>query len=113
MALNMIWQNILPQNKYFQNPKFLVYADETTGELVPISMKPESQPPEPVVSRALSEPGRLLREDTVEMLTGLSRTTLWRMERERRFPRRKKIGLRAVAWRESEVREWIEKRPAG
>jgi prophage regulatory protein len=54
---------------------------------------------------------RPVRLDTVMMLTGRSRATLWRMEREGRFPRRQKIGARAVAWHESQVRAWIAKRP--
>jgi prophage regulatory protein len=36
-------------------------------------------------------------------LTGLSKATIWRMERDGRFPRRQKVGKRAVCWRESEV----------
>jgi prophage regulatory protein len=80
--------------------------DQKTGELVPLR---ESQPSEPetAVSRPLSEPERFIRLDIVMTITRLSRTTLWRMERLGTFPRRKKIGKRAVAWLESEGRDWL------
>ena len=64
---------------------------------------------EPSTSKP-AEPERFIRLDTVIMLTKLSRATLWRMEREGRFPKRVKIGLRAVAWRESDIREWLDRR---
>jgi prophage regulatory protein len=35
------------------------------------------------------------------------RTYLWRMEREKRFPQRVKLGARAVAWVESEIDQWV------
>lgn len=54
---------------------------------------------------------RLLRVDEVKRRTGLSRTTIWRREREGEFPARVKLGDNSVAWRESEVEDWIESRP--
>lgn len=41
-----------------------------------------------------------------ERLTGLSRWTLWRMERDARFPRSIKVGAKRL-WIESEVRAWM------
>ena len=73
--------------------------DETTGKTV---RNPEWKQPEPVAADE-----RLLRLDSVMALTGLSRATLWRMERSGTFPKRQKIGRRAVAWRESEVRAFL------
>lgn len=55
---------------------------------------------------------RLLRIDKVMERTGLSRTTIWRREREGDFPSRVRIGPNAVAWREDDVDDWIESRPA-
>ena len=55
---------------------------------------------------------RPLREREMMKLTGLSRTTIWRMERAGRFPKRVKIGERAVAWSEREVRAWLAARRA-
>lgn len=54
---------------------------------------------------------RLLRQDEVCDRTGLSRTTIWRRERDGDFPRRVQLGDNTVAWVESEVEEWIESRP--
>lgn len=54
---------------------------------------------------------KLLRRRDVIALTGLSRTTLWVMEREGRFPRRRKVGPAAVAWSEREVMEWMQNLP--
>ena len=52
--------------------------------------------------------GKLLREPEVVKITGLSRTTLWRMEKDGNFPKRHKIGLRAVAWLQTDIEQWIE-----
>lgn len=54
---------------------------------------------------------RLLRADEVVRRTGLSRTTIWRKERDGEFPRRVKLGGNSVAWREKEVEKWISSRP--
>ena len=35
---------------------------------------------------------------------------IYQMEAEHRFPRRIKIGDRAVGWIESEVQEWVQQR---
>jgi prophage regulatory protein len=52
-------------------------------------------------------PLRLLRFVEVRQRTGLSRSTIWRMERSGVFPRRVKVSVNVVAWREDEVTEWI------
>jgi predicted DNA-binding transcriptional regulator AlpA len=55
----------------------------------------------------------ILRTAEVVRLTGLSRTTLWRLERSRDFPSRVRLGANSVGWREDEVRNWIDSRPRG
>jgi predicted DNA-binding transcriptional regulator AlpA len=55
----------------------------------------------------------ILRTSDVTRLTGLSRTTLWRLERQGTFPRRIRLGLNSVGWREEEVQNWVETRPRG
>ncbi|PYQ83851.1 MAG: transcriptional regulator [Acidobacteria bacterium] len=52
-------------------------------------------------------PLRLLRFGEVRQRTGLSRSTIWRMERSGIFPRRIKVSINVVAWREDEVDKWI------
>jgi prophage regulatory protein len=56
------------------------------------------------------QPDRIIREPEVHDLTGLSRTTRWRMEREGEFPLRRKLSGNSVGWLQSEIREWIASR---
>jgi prophage regulatory protein len=51
---------------------------------------------------------RILRERDVRVITGLSRTTRWRLEREGQFPRKRRLSVGAVGWLESEVLAWIQ-----
>jgi prophage regulatory protein len=55
----------------------------------------------------------ILRTADVIRLTGLSRTTLWRLERQGKFPTRIRLGLNSVGWRDQEVQHWVETRPRG
>lgn len=50
---------------------------------------------------------RFLRFPDVQKLVGLSRTTIWRLEQEGKFPARKKLGENSVAWLEEEIEKWI------
>ena len=50
---------------------------------------------------------RLLRFPQVRAITGLSRTTVWRMENAGAFPKHKSISSRMTVWLESEVLAWI------
>ena len=59
-----------------------------------------------------SSPDRFLRESEVRRITGLSRTTRWRLERHGDFPRRRQISTNAVAWLESEIRQWQAEKAA-
>ncbi len=54
---------------------------------------------------------KLIRTDEVVRRTGLSRTTIWRRERQGEFPARRRIGENSVGWLETEVDSWIESRP--
>ena len=56
------------------------------------------------------QPDRFVREPECKALTGLSRVTRWRMEREGTFPARRQIAPNAVGWRLSELLEWLETR---
>ena len=55
---------------------------------------------------------RFLREAEVHSITGLSRTTRWRLERVGKFPRRRQISANAVAWLASEIRAWMAEQSA-
>lgn len=53
---------------------------------------------------------RYLREPEVLRLTGISQMTLHRWEKRGHFPKRYKIGPNSVAWKESEVSQWLATR---
>ena len=53
---------------------------------------------------------RYIRFKELKTLVPLGRTTIWRMEREGRFPRSRRIGKCAKAWLETEVLSWMQER---
>lgn len=54
---------------------------------------------------------RTIREPECHKITGLCRTTRYLMEKEGKFPARRKLGGRAVGWILSEVLEWQQSQP--
>ena len=50
---------------------------------------------------------KFIRRKEVERLTGLSRSSIYAMVANGSFPRQVKISLRAVAWREADIFEWM------
>ena len=52
----------------------------------------------------------IYRAKELQQVTGLSRSTIWRMEREGSFPQRLKISTGCVGWRKSEIDEWVKGR---
>ena len=52
-----------------------------------------------------------LRLPAVLKITGLSRSTLYRMVAEHTFPAPVKLHTRAVAWNPRPVRKWVIERP--
>ena len=55
-------------------------------------------------------PLKLLRFPVVRERTGLSRSTIWRLERRGEFPKHHRISPNVVAWVEEDVTSWIELR---
>jgi len=53
---------------------------------------------------------RFLRIEEVMSRVGLSRPTIWRMERDNEFPRRHQLGRNSVGWLEGEIENWIRSR---
>jgi prophage regulatory protein len=56
---------------------------------------------------------KVIRQRETIQLTGLSRTTIWRLERAGLFPQRRRIGRQAVGWLASDIDEWLATRPRG
>jgi predicted DNA-binding transcriptional regulator AlpA len=63
-------------------------------------------------SAGAGNPTRILRVKEVVQRIGVSRTTLWRLERRGDFPARRQISPGAVGWLETEVESWINQRSA-
>ena len=53
----------------------------------------------------------LLRLPDVQQLTGLSRSSIYRLEGEGAFPQRVRLSERATAWKLDELTAWIDSRP--
>ncbi len=54
---------------------------------------------------------RILRLRELTKIVGLSKVTIWRMEREGTFPRRRQLSSGSVGWLDEEVEEWMRERP--
>lgn len=53
----------------------------------------------------------LARRRQVEQLVQLSRSTIYAAVKAGTFPAPVRIGVRAVAWRVSEIEQWLAARP--
>jgi prophage regulatory protein len=56
--------------------------------------------------------GNVVRLPEVRRMTGLGRSTIYRLQADHHFPQRIKLGIRAVGWLEHEVQEWLANRIA-
>ena len=56
---------------------------------------------------------RIVRDPETEKVTGLSPTTIWRLEKAGKFPKKRKISANAVGRLESEIAEWQQIGPEG
>ena len=54
---------------------------------------------------------RLLRRQQVEEITGLSRSSIYRLMKSGEFPLPVRVGATAVRWRASDITAWLESRP--
>ena len=54
---------------------------------------------------------RLLRRKQVEEITGMSRSSIYRLMPDGAFPRPVKVGSAAVRWRASDITAWLKSRP--
>ena len=59
---------------------------------------------------APNNPTRLLRLRDVIDATGVPRSTIYAWVASGEFPRPRRLGPRAVAWRSDEIHSWIESR---
>ena len=54
---------------------------------------------------------RLLRRPQVEEITGMGRSSIYRLMQDGDFPPPVRVGPAAVRWRESDITGWLESRP--
>lgn len=70
------------------------------------------RPLQAIANRDGSDPPSLfLRLPAVMKLTGLGRSTIYRMVADKQFPCPVRIASRAVAWRRTDLDRWSESRP--
>lgn len=55
-----------------------------------------------------SSSDRLIREPECKEITALSRQYRWELEKAGKFPKRIKLGTKAIAWRYNDIQEWIK-----
>lgn len=84
---------------------------------IQVNQRTDADGPRPRHERTAGEvaneravPLRLLRFPALRERTGLSRSTIWRLERRGAFPRHRRISPNTVAWVEEEVNVWIRER---
>lgn len=53
---------------------------------------------------------RILRVPDVKKITGLSRTTIYKLVKEQDFPSPIKLSKKAIGWPESTIENWIKQR---
>lgn len=68
-------------------------------------------PPEPSLVSAEPVAPVFLRMPMVMRLTGLGRSTIYRLIAAQKFPSPVQLGTRAVAWRRADLDRWSEARP--
>ena len=54
---------------------------------------------------------RLLRSRQVEEITGMGRSSVYRLMQDGDFPPPVRVGPAAVRWREGTITDWLESRP--
>jgi prophage regulatory protein len=82
---------------------------------IPVAPSGEAVAPELSKGQSTARPrdATFLRFPAVRARTGLSRSTIWRLEQEGLFPRRRRISRRAVAWAAEEIEAWSGSSAAG
>ncbi|MCV2367014.1 helix-turn-helix transcriptional regulator [Roseateles oligotrophus] len=72
----------------------------------------QTSTPEPSAASIDTLAPQFLRMHSVIRLTGLGRSTIYRLIADQQFPCPVRLGLRAVAWRRADLDRWSEARPS-
>lgn len=63
------------------------------------------------ILRSYGEQGeRLVRERERQIITSISRSTAWKLEKAGKFPQRKSFGAKSCGWLLSDLLYWINER---
>jgi len=81
---------------------------ETLNDLKALQLEAIAKQSIPV--RTIKTAGEIVRRKELCQITGLSASTLWRLESEGDFPSRIHLGTKSVGWRRSEVEQWLATR---
>jgi len=54
---------------------------------------------------------KILSPKKVQDITGLSKSTIWRLEKKGEFPQRIRTSPMRVGWHEEEILDWKQTRP--
>ncbi len=81
---------------------------DRAGEGSAVGSRPATVPTAQAAAGGRMLPLKLLRFPVVREMTGLSRSTIWRLERRGEFPKHHRIAPNVVAWVERDVMSWIE-----
>jgi prophage regulatory protein len=69
-----------------------------------------SKPDRLAADQTVGAPPILLRLPTVMRITGLARSTIYKLIAQNQFPAPIKLSKRAVAWLQSEIEGWVSTR---
>ena len=87
--------------------KLWTLQSETSRAPVPAS--PSDSVAAALPSPPTSEP-RFLRFPEVAKRIGLSRSSVWRLQRAGRFPQHRRLSPNTVGWWEPEIEAWLQSR---
>lgn len=63
------------------------------------------------ISNPQKSPERhIMRREEVERKTGFKRAHIYNLMKEGKFPKAKRIGMRAVGWDSVEIEQWVVER---
>ena len=79
-------------------------------ETIENSKKSKTKEDESVEVRLVSFDG-IMKAADVQLVTGLSRVTIWRLEKQALFPARVQLSLSRVGWHGNEIKAWMNSRP--
>ena len=107
MTNDLVRNAAINSQPYDRNGEERFRTSQSIGKKTPSSQKPGSK-----IDDTLSKVDDVvfLRLPDVKAVTGLSKTSLYALIKEKSFPAPVRLGPRAVAWVKSEIRQWAVER---